>query len=110
MLMHERKRNRMNTAWLTTRELASLLNVSIKTIRRAYRNGEIPIVRFRRMIRFDLEQIRQAVNKDGVSPSLRFIPVSPTRATGGVSRRRAAESPRSVKRGRNFQNTNRRKA
>ena len=98
----------MKTAWLTTRELASLLNVSVKTIRRAYRNGEIPIVRFRRMIRFDLEQIRQAVNKKGVSPSLRFIPASTQRAPGGVSRRRGANSPRSVKRGRNFQQAPRR--
>jgi len=73
----------MNTSWLTTRELAALLNVSIKTIRRAYLNGEIPIVRFRRMIRFDLDQIRKAVKKDGVSPSLRFIPMSTRRATGG---------------------------
>jgi len=79
----------MNTSWLTTRELAALLNVSIKTIRRAYLNGEIPIVRFRRMIRFDLDQIRKAVKKDGVSPSLRFIPMSTRRATGGASRRRA---------------------
>lgn len=36
----------MHTSWLTTRELASLLNVSIKTIRRAYRNGEIPVQLF----------------------------------------------------------------
>ena len=36
----------MHTSWLTTRELASLLNVSIKRIRRAYRNGEIPVQLF----------------------------------------------------------------
>jgi excisionase family DNA binding protein len=79
----------MKTSWLTTKELASLLNVSIKTIRRAYRNGEIPIVRFRRMIRFDLDQIRNVVKQDGVRPSLRFIPVNKRSATGGGSRRRA---------------------
>jgi len=33
----------MHTAWLTTRELASLLNVSAKTIQRAYREEEIPV-------------------------------------------------------------------
>ena len=98
----------MTASWLTTRELASLLNVSIKTIRRAYRNGEIPIVRFRRMIRFDLDQIRKVVKQDEVRPSLRFIPVSKQRAIAGASRRRAAKSPRTVKRGRNFQDSSRR--
>jgi excisionase family DNA binding protein len=92
----------MRTSWLTTQELASLLNVSIKTIRRAYRNGEIPIVRFRRMIRFDLDQIRNVVKQDGRRPSLRFIPVSKRSAIAGQGRRRARKSPRSVKRGRNF--------
>ena len=81
----------MHTSWLTTRELASLLNVSIKTIRRAYRNGEIPIVRFRRMIRFDLDQIRNVVKEDGVRPSLRFIPASKQGATAGQGRRRAQQ-------------------
>ena len=99
----------MNTSCLTTRELAALLNVSIKTIRRAYRNGEIPIVRFRRMIRFDLDQLRRVVKQDGVRPSLRFIPATTPRATGGESRRRGANSPRAVKRGRNFQGAIRRK-
>lgn len=99
----------MNTSCLTTRELAALLNVSIKTIRRAYRNGEIPIVRFRRMIRFDLKQLRRVVKQDGVRPSLQFIPATTPRATGGVSRRRGATSPRTVKRGRNFQGALRRK-
>lgn len=99
----------MKTSCLTTRELAALLNVSIKTIRRAYRNGEIPIVRFRRMIRFDLDQLRRVVKQDGVRQSLRFIPAVTKRAPGGVSRRRAARpSPRSVKRGRNFQGAPRR--
>ena len=47
----------MKKTWLTAKELAALLQVSIKTVRRAYRNGEIPMVRFRKMVRFDLEQV-----------------------------------------------------
>jgi excisionase family DNA binding protein len=79
----------MKKTWLTTNELAALLQVSIKTIRRAYRNGEIPIVRFRRMVRFDLEEVRRVMQQVRVRPSLRVIAQSKRRATGGGSRRRA---------------------
>jgi len=80
------KRSRMKKTWLTTNELAALLQVSIKTIRRAYRNGEIPIVRFRRMVRFDLEDVRRVMQQKSIRPNLR---VTAQRATGGASRRRA---------------------
>ena len=76
----------MKKTWLTTNELAALLQVSIKTIRRAYRNGEIPIVRFRRMVRFDLEEARRVMQQKSIRPNLR---VAPQRATAGMSRRRA---------------------
>ncbi|TKB34788.1 MAG: helix-turn-helix domain-containing protein [Nitrospira sp.] len=79
----------MKKTWLTTNELAALLQVSIKTIRRAYRNGEIPIVRFRRMVRFDLEEVRRVMQQKGIRPSLRVIVLSTRRATAGMSRRRA---------------------
>jgi len=77
----------MKQAWLTTKELALLLQVSMKTIRRAYRNGEIPIVRFRRMVRFDLEDVRRVMQQKRIRPNLRVM--APQRATAGNSRRRA---------------------
>ncbi|MDO8355533.1 MAG: helix-turn-helix domain-containing protein [Nitrospirota bacterium] len=77
----------MKQTWLTTNELAALLQVSIKTIRRAYRNGEIPIVRFRRMVRFDLEDVRRVMQQKSIRPNLRVMALQ--RATGGASRRRA---------------------
>jgi hypothetical protein len=47
----------MKKELLTVKRLASELRISMESIQWAYRNGEIPIVRFRRMIRFDLDQI-----------------------------------------------------
>ncbi|MDP2381892.1 MAG: helix-turn-helix domain-containing protein [Nitrospirota bacterium] len=76
----------MKKTWLITNELAALLQVSIKTIRRAYRNGEIPIVRFRRMVRFDLEDVRRVMQQKSIRPNLRVM--APQRATAGKSRRR----------------------
>lgn len=102
----------MNKSWLTARQLAALLNVSVKTVRRAYRNGEIPIVRFRRMVRFDLEHVQQAM-QGHVRPHSRDgqAGMASGRAAGGTRRRRAEpDSPRSVKRGRNFQSSPRRDA
>ena len=99
----------MKKSWLTAKELATLLQVSIKTVRRAYRNGEIPMVRFRHMVRFDMEQVRRVVEQEVVRPSLRVVADRGLRATGGASRRRAAKkSPRTVKRERNFQGSSRR--
>ncbi|HSL04530.1 MAG TPA: helix-turn-helix domain-containing protein [Nitrospiraceae bacterium] len=93
----------MKKSWLTAKELATLLQVSLKTVRRAYRNGEIPMVRFRHMVRFDLEQVRRVVQQEAVRPSLRVVASREQGAIAGASRRRATtKSPRSVKRGRNF--------
>jgi excisionase family DNA binding protein len=98
----------MKKTWLTAKELATLLQVSIKTVRRAYRNGEIPMVRFRHMVRFDLEQVRRVVQQEAVRPSLRVVVRRERGATAGQGRRCASKSPRSVKRGRNFQGSSRR--
>lgn len=89
----------MKKSWLTAKELATLLQVSIKTVRRAYRNGEIPMVRFRHLVRFDLEQVRRVVQQEVVRPSLRVVADRERRATAGQGRRRAPNRPRSVKRG-----------
>ena len=98
------KRNRMKTTWLTAQELAALLQVSLKTVRRAYRTGEIPMARFRHMVRFDLAKIRRVMERSGRSRLRRLNGTSiPQGATAGASRRRAPKCPRSVKRGRLFQ-------
>jgi excisionase family DNA binding protein len=93
-------RNRMKKTWLTAKELASLLQVSIKTVRRAYRTGEIPMARFRHMVRFDLAEVRRAMKRNGRSRLRRLNGTSTLQgATAGASRRRAPKRPRSVKRG-----------
>ena len=94
------KRNRMKKTWLTAKELATLLQVSLKTVRRAYRNGEIPMVLFRHMVRFDLAQVRRVMARNGRSRMRRLNGNSTQQgATAGQGRRRAPKSPRSVKRG-----------
>lgn len=92
----------MNAPWLTIHELASALKVSIKTVRRAYLRGEIPVQRIFRFVRFDIEQVKDAMRRNGET----YIEAGPKhgdadRATGGDSRRRAkARRPRTVRRGR----------
>ena len=92
----------MEQIWLTVAELAAVLKVSPKSIRRAYRKGEIPVDRFCRFVRFDLECVKEALRAKGHGSSL----VASTRnqgqrsATGGGSRRRAQRpSPRLGKTG-----------
>jgi excisionase family DNA binding protein len=100
----------MNAPWLTIHELALALKVSVKTVRRAYLRGEIPVQRIFRFVRFDIEQVKEAMRRNGQT----YIEVGPVnregrRAPGGASRRReAAPSPRLVKRGRKFQPRSRR--
>jgi excisionase family DNA binding protein len=75
---------------LTIDELALELKVSVKSIRRAYRKGEIPVDRFCRFVRFDLERVKEAMQANGhgrlLSPHKNKGQRS---ATGGASRRRA---------------------
>ncbi len=81
----------MEQIWLTVDELASVLKVSPKSIRRAYRKGEIPVDRF---CRFDLERVKEALQAKGHGSSL-FVPQKKRgqrSATGGASRRRAQQT------------------
>ena len=92
----------MEQTWLTVDELAAILKVSPKSIRRAYRKGEIPVDRFCRFVRFDLERVKEALKTKGNGPS--FVgskrTVGRRSATGGASRRRAQPtSPRLGKTG-----------
>lgn len=101
----------MNAPWLTIHELAKALKVSIKTVRRAYLRGEIPVERIFRFVRFDLDRVREAIERNGHRPlqTVDRVEGRTRRAPGGASRRReAAPSPRIVKRGRKFQPRSRR--
>ena len=94
----------MNKELLTVKELAAELRMSPKSIQRAYRKGEIPVQWLGRMARFDLAKVGRAMERNGRGRMRRLNGKSAERrATGGGSRRRAQpNSPRSVKRGRNF--------
>ncbi len=102
----------MEQTWLTVDELAAALKVSPKSIRRAYRKGEIPVDRFCRFVRFDLERVKEALKAKGNDVTF----VQPTKnegersATGGGSRRRAQPArPRLGKTGASIAQTPRRK-
>ena len=81
----------MRRFWINAEQLAAKLGVSVKSIRRAYRKGEIPVDRFCRFVRFDLERVKEALQANGHWPS--FVEAErkrgPRSATGGASRRRA---------------------
>ena len=62
----------MKTELLTVKELAAELRMSVKSIQRAYRSGEIPVQWLRRMARFDLENVRQAMERNGQGSVQRF--------------------------------------
>ena len=80
----------MKKSWLTVDELASALKVSVKSIRRAYRKGQIPVERICRFVRFDLERVKEAMQGNGQGQSPFTTRTSGQRsATGGASRRRA---------------------
>lgn len=100
----------MQTPWLTVTELASALKLSVKTVQRAYRKGEIPVERIFRFVRFDVQEVKAAMRRNGRGPGEDGTgQVRGDRATGGNRRRRTSpDSPRPVKRGRNFQQARRR--
>jgi excisionase family DNA binding protein len=96
----------MKASWLTVPELAAVLKLSVVTVRRAYWKGHLPVIRIGRMVRFDLDQVRAAIQRNGhMQPQTVGTAEGRTRrATGGASRRRDGQpSPRIVKRGRKFQ-------
>ena len=97
----------MKRIWMSVKELAEEFGVSADSVYRAYRNGLIPGHQMDRIIRFELNEVRQATRKR--ADAMPNSQCTKKRATGGASRRRAAKKcPRSVKRGRNFQGSSRR--
>lgn len=89
----------MKRRFLSVKELAEELGVHEDTIYRAHLKNMIPVKKVRKVLRFDLDIVLEAfAKKEKPSRS------ATSRATGGNRRRRADRpSPRSVKRGRNFQ-------
>ncbi|MCC6965851.1 MAG: helix-turn-helix domain-containing protein [Nitrospira sp.] len=80
----------MRPTLLNVRELAGYLNVSEKSIRRAYRKGQIPFKRIFRCVRFDLEHVIEALQRARPGNLERTSVILGQRsATGGASRRRA---------------------
>ena len=101
----------MKRSWLTADELAAALKVRVKSIRRAYRKGEIPVERFCRFVRFDLEMVKEAMQGNGQGQSSFSTRKQGQRsATGGHRRRRAQRtSPRLGKTGASIAQSPRRK-
>ena len=102
----------MEHTWLTVDELAAVLKVNPKSIRRAYRKGEIPVDRFCRFVRFNLERVKEALEAKGHRSSLVVSQKKKGQrsATGGASRRRAQRtSPRLGKTGASIAQAPRRK-
>jgi excisionase family DNA binding protein len=101
----------MKKTWLTIDELAMELKVSVKSIRRAYRKGQIPVERICRFVRFDLEQVKAAMQGNGQGQSALSTRTPGQRsATGGASRRRAQPTrPRLGKTGASIAQAPRRK-
>ena len=71
---------------LTVKELAAELRMSLKSIQRAYRKGEIPVEWLGRMARFDLAQVRHAMKRNAQGRMRRLNGNSNTQgATGGAA-------------------------
>ena len=96
---------------LSVKELAAELGVSVDSIRRAFWNGRIPAFRICKILRFDLDQVRNAFQVGGLAAAVQAGAVRVRRsAIGGASRRRAKRtSPRLGKTGASIARTPRRK-
>ena len=51
-----------NARLLTANELATALAVSLSTIRRMTRDGQVPVVRIRGLLRYDLDDVLVALS------------------------------------------------
>jgi len=54
-------KGRFHDHHVSIRELAELLRVSTDTIRRAYRRGDLPAIRVKTALRFDLEEVHRVM-------------------------------------------------
>jgi hypothetical protein len=99
----------MKTTLLSVKEIALIMGVSTQSIRRSYWKGDIRAFRVCKMLRFDLEHVREVFLTNGL-PGSRAAQVTGDATAGNRRRRARTISPRSVKRGRNFQKSTRRRA
>lgn len=92
-------KEKRNDDRLSVRELAEVLRVSTDTIRRAYRKGQIPAIRVRTALRFNLDEVLGCLQR---KPA-RLIDGTRRGAPGGESRTRTPQNAlEQVKRRRNF--------
>ena len=71
---------------LTVKELAAKLRMSVKSLQRAYREGDIPVQWLRRMARFNLAKVQRAMERGGRSRMLCLNGNSTVQgATGGAA-------------------------
>ena len=84
----------MKKTWLTIDELALELQVSVKSIRRAYRKGQIPVERICRFVRFDLDRVKAAMQGNGQGQTPFTSRQQGQRSATGGDRRRRAQGPR----------------
>jgi excisionase family DNA binding protein len=78
----------MKTSDVPIKELAAFIGVSTDTIRRAVRRGEIPAIRVKTALRFDLQEVFTCMRRNAET---RFGTRSAS-ALGGESRPRAARN------------------
>ena len=84
----------MKKTWLTIDELALELQVSVKSIRRTYRKGQIPVERICRFVRFDLDRVKAAMQGNGQGQTPFTSRQQGQRSATGGDRRRRAQRPR----------------
>jgi excisionase family DNA binding protein len=77
----------MRTKNLSIKELAAFIGVSTDTIRRAVRRGEIPAIRVRTALRFDLQEVNTCMQRNAEAK----FGARSARAPGGESRPRAGQ-------------------
>ncbi len=51
----------------TVKQAAKILGCSVKTVERLYKTGELPVIRFRRSVRIDHDDLMEFRNKHRVS-------------------------------------------
>ena len=78
---------------LTVKELGAELRICVKSIQRAYREGDIPVQWLRRMARFNLAKVQRAMERNGRSRMLRLNSKSTVQgAIAGQGRQRAPQA------------------
>jgi excisionase family DNA binding protein len=79
----------MKTKNLSIKELAAVIGVSMDTIRRAVRTGEIPATRVKTALRFDLRKVLTCMRRNAEA---KFGARSAS-APGGIAGRAQADQP-----------------